>query len=106
MGGDAKKTSAASAAATQKPLVSSTKGAVGHLLGAAGSVEAAFTALTVHTGSVPGTRTLSTPDKLLPTQVCDFPAEAVRGRKVRAALSNSFGFGGTNCSLLFSEAPR
>jgi 3-oxoacyl-[acyl-carrier-protein] synthase II len=90
----------------RRPLVSSTKGAVGHLLGAAGSVEAVFTALVVHTGDVPGTRTLANPDPALPTGTCDFPTDAVRGAGVRAALSNSFGFGGTNCSLLFAEAPK
>lgn len=90
----------------QKVAVSSTKGAIGHLLGAAGAVEAAFAALAVANDAVPPTVNLETPDPSLPTDVCDFVTPAAPDslrRQVRAALSNSFGFGGTNCSVLFSK---
>ena len=84
--------------------VSSTKGAIGHLLGAAGAVEAAFAVLAVARGEVPPTANLDNLDPALPTDVCDFVrvGDATR-RRVRAALSNSFGFGGVNSSLLFAE---
>jgi 3-oxoacyl-[acyl-carrier-protein] synthase II len=90
--------------------VSSTKGAIGHLLGAAGAVEAVFSILAVHTGWVPPTLNLTHPDAALPTGVCDFPAAPAAGGGtargvIRAALSNSFGFGGTNASLLFAAPP-
>ncbi len=82
--------------------MSSTKSAVGHLLGAAGSVEAFFSILAIRDQTVPPTLNLDNP-----SEGCDIdlvPREAKR-RKVRAALSNSFGFGGTNASLVFTAAP-
>jgi len=78
--------------------MSSTKSAIGHLLGAAGAVEAIFSILAVQNGVVPPTLNLDNPD-----EGCDIdlvPHQA-KERKVRAALSNSFGFGGTNASLIF-----
>lgn len=78
--------------------MSSTKSAIGHLLGAAGAVEAIFSILAVQNGVVPPTLNLDNPD-----EGCDIdlvPHHA-KERKVRAALSNSFGFGGTNASLIF-----
>jgi 3-oxoacyl-[acyl-carrier-protein] synthase II len=84
--------------------VSSTKGAVGHLLGAAGAVEAVFALLAVRDGAVPPTRNLVDLDAAAPVGVCRFPTAGEPAR-VRAALSNSFGFGGTNASLLFTESP-
>ena len=77
--------------------MSSTKSAIGHLLGAAGAVEAIFSILAVKNGVVPPTLNLDNPD-----EGCDIdlvPHHA-KERKVRAALSNSFGFGGTNASLI------
>ena len=77
--------------------MSSTKSAIGHLLGAAGAVEAIFSILAVQNGVVPPTLNLDNPD-----EGCDIdlvPHQA-KERKVRAALSNSFGFGGTNASLI------
>lgn len=84
--------------------VSSTKGAVGHLLGAAGAVEAAFSVLALSTGWAPPTVNLSQPDpELLPGLV---KGAAVRLREGRGAvMTNSFGFGGTNASLVFGPPP-
>jgi 3-oxoacyl-[acyl-carrier-protein] synthase II len=83
--------------------MSSTKSAIGHLLGAAGSVEAIFSLLALYHQTVPPTLNLDRP-----SPGCDLdlvPYEA-RRREVRAALSNSFGFGGTNASLIFVRAPE
>ncbi|CAM9333402.1 unnamed protein product [Discosporangium mesarthrocarpum] len=81
-------------------LVSSTKGATGHMLGAAGSMEAALTVLAIHHGIVPHTLNLDNPEP-------EFSFTLVRKEPVKvelnAALSNSFGFGGVNVSLLFSR---
>lgn len=80
--------------------MSSTKSAIGHLLGAAGSVEAIFSILSVRDQIVPPTLNLDNP-----SEGCDLdlvPHKA-KERPVRAALSNSFGFGGTNASLVFAR---
>lgn len=79
--------------------VSSTKSMMGHLLGAAGAVEAAVCANAVYRGQVPPTINL---DKQDPACPIDAVANQARERKARHALSNSFGFGGTNCSLVIS----
>jgi 3-oxoacyl-[acyl-carrier-protein] synthase II len=85
-----------------KLSMSSTKSAIGHLLGAAGSVEAIFSILAIRDGIVPPTLNLEDP-----SQSCDIDlvAKTAKERKVRFALSNSFGFGGTNASLIFGPAP-
>ncbi|KAI5664956.1 hypothetical protein M9H77_24279 [Catharanthus roseus] len=81
--------------------LSSTKGAIGHLLGAAGAVEAIFTVLSIHHGIAPLTLNLTEPDAVFSG---DFmPLTSSKEMSIRAALSNSFGFGGTNCSLLFAS---
>lgn len=135
-----------------KTAVSSSKGALGHLLGAAAAVESIFTVLSVHhvsgggrrqcrsgswracmfrpfvswhcpcahppcssplaahpsvpaarlQGVVPHTANLTEPDADLPVDTCDFVRSGPQQRRVRVALKNSFGFGGTNCSLLFT----
>jgi len=88
--------------AAYKLSMSSTKSAIGHLLGAAGSVEAIFSILALRDGTVPPTLNLENP-----SPSCDIdlvPLEA-KQRPVRYALSNSFGFGGTNASLIFGPAP-
>ena len=85
-------------------LVTSTKGATGHLLGAAGSLEAIFTVMACHSGKVPPTANLVNP-------VTGFDLNYVYNRSKnwdsfnfpRTAISNSFGFGGTNAAICFSE---
>ncbi|XP_073117963.1 3-oxoacyl-[acyl-carrier-protein] synthase, mitochondrial isoform X1 [Elaeis guineensis] len=83
--------------------LSSTKGATGHLLGAAGSVEAIFAVLAVHRGIAPPTLNLDEPDPIFNGTY--MPLCASKKMQIRAALSNSFGFGGTNASLLFTQPP-
>ncbi len=81
-----------------KVAISSTKSMTGHLLGGAGGVEAAIIALTIKNGIIPPTINYDTPD---PACDLDFVPNVARKAKVRAAMSNSFGFGGTNASLIF-----
>ncbi|KOG64540.1 3-oxoacyl-ACP synthase [Streptomyces griseoflavus] len=82
-----------------RPLTTSTKGVTGHLLGAAGAVEAAFSVLTVETGLVPPNAGLRTLDPRLEIEV---PTTATDAR-VSLALSNSFGFGGQNAVLAIAR---
>jgi 3-oxoacyl-[acyl-carrier-protein] synthase II len=79
-------------------LVSSTKSMTGHLLGAAGAIEAAFSVLAIKDGVVPPTINLDNPD-----EGCDldYVPHKARRQEVKVAMSNSFGFGGTNASLVF-----
>ncbi len=77
--------------------VSSTKGVTGHLLGAAGAIEAAYLALSVETGQAPPTANLNNPD---PRIDVDLIAKVPRQMDLRMGLSNSFGFGGQNVSLV------
>ena len=81
--------------------ISSTKSATGHLLGAAGAIEAIYAIKTLQTGDLPPTLNLNDPED----QVADFDLVPLksRHRKVRNAMSNSFGFGGTNASLIMGE---
>jgi 3-oxoacyl-[acyl-carrier-protein] synthase II len=79
--------------------MSSTKSAIGHLLGAAGSVEAIFAILALRDGIVPPTLNLDNPS---PSCDIDLVPKRAKERRVRYALSNSFGFGGTNASLIFA----
>ncbi|MGI6657640.1 MAG: beta-ketoacyl-ACP synthase II [Desulfobulbus sp.] len=83
-----------------KLAVSSTKSMTGHMLGAAGGVEAAFTALTLHHGIVPPTVNLENPD---PQCDLDYVPQTAREARLRTAMSNSFGFGGTNGSVVFRK---
>jgi 3-oxoacyl-[acyl-carrier-protein] synthase II len=88
--------------AAYKLSMSSTKSAIGHLLGAAGAVEAIYTIMALRHSLVPPTLNLDNP-----SEGCDIdlvPHKA-KERKVRYALSNSFGFGGTNASLIVRGAP-
>jgi len=80
-------------------MVSSTKSMTGHLLGAAGGVEAVFSIMALHTGVVPPTINLENPG-----EECDldYTPNVAREKKVRVALNNSFGFGGHNATLVVS----
>ena len=89
--------------ATSNLSMSSTKSAIGHLLGAAGSVEAIFSILAIQRGIVPPTLNLDNPSP--GCEVVDLVPKVAKEKKVKYALSNSFGFGGTNASLIFGEAP-
>ena len=82
----------------KKVMVSSTKSMTGHCLGAAGSLEAMFSALAISEGMVPPTINYETQD---PECDLDYVPNQARERQVRAVLTNSFGFGGTNASLIF-----
>jgi 3-oxoacyl-[acyl-carrier-protein] synthase II len=84
-----------------KVAVNSTKSMTGHLLGAAGAVEAVFTALAIRDQVSPPTINLRTPD---PACDLDYVPNQARRMPIRAALSNSFGFGGTNGTLVFARA--
>ncbi len=84
--------------AASKVSMSSTKSAIGHLLGAAGAAEAIFSILAIRDNVVPPTINLDRPERDTPI---DLVPNVARQRKVDVALSNSFGFGGTNASLVF-----
>ncbi|MBT8138927.1 MAG: beta-ketoacyl-ACP synthase II [Gammaproteobacteria bacterium] len=83
-----------------KAAVSSTKSMIGHLLGAAGAVEAIFSVLAIRDNIAPPTINLDDPD-----EDCDldFVAHTAQQRDIRCSMSNSFGFGGTNGTLVFRE---
>ena len=83
-----------------KLAVSSTKSMTGHLLGAAGGVEAAYTALTIKRGIIPPTINYEHPD---PDCDLDYVPNVARGASVKMALSNSFGFGGTNATIVMKS---
>jgi 3-oxoacyl-[acyl-carrier-protein] synthase II len=84
----------------RKLMVSSTKSMTGHMLGAAGGVETAICALAISRGVVPPTINYTTPD---PECDLDYVPNSAREVRVRRALTNSFGFGGTNACLALSE---
>lgn len=91
---------------SSKLMVSSTKGAHGHLLGAAGNIETVFTVMAIKTGIVPPTINLEnlTDDMNLnyvPNKSCEWKAQGMGNRRI--ALKNAFGFGGTNASLCIGE---
>ncbi|MBS0532419.1 MAG: beta-ketoacyl-ACP synthase II [Proteobacteria bacterium] len=86
--------------AAAKISMSSTKSCIGHLLGAAGAVEAIFSILAIRDNIVPPTINLDNPSVETPI---DLVPHKAREREVDVALSNSFGFGGTNASLIFSR---
>ena len=85
-----------------KTTMSSTKSSVGHLLGAAGAIEAIFSILAIRDQIAPPTLNLDNPS--VETAI-DLAPHVARRRPIHAALSNSFGFGGTNASLVF-RAPE
>lgn len=83
-----------------KLTVSSTKSMTGHLLGAAGGIEAIFTVLALNEGILPPTINLETPD---PDCDLDYVPNAARKQQVNAAISNSLGFGGHNATIAFRK---
>ena len=82
--------------------MSSTKSAIGHLLGAAGAVEGIFSILAIRDGVAPPTLNLNKPSR---ASIIDRVAKEAQRRPIQVALSNSFGFGGTNASIVFRAAP-
>ena len=86
---------------TQRLSVSATKSMTGHLLGAAGAVEALMCVRALQTGILPPTINLDRPD---PECELDHVANKARETRIRVAISNSFGFGGTNATLVFGRA--
>jgi 3-oxoacyl-[acyl-carrier-protein] synthase II len=84
----------------RKLAVSSTKSMTGHLLGAAGGIEAIATALAIHHGVLPPTINYENPD---PDCDLDYVPNQARKQDVEIALSNAFGFGGTNATLVFRK---
>jgi 3-oxoacyl-[acyl-carrier-protein] synthase II len=88
--------------AAGKLAMSSTKSAIGHLLGAAGAVESVFTVLALRDQIAPPTINLDNPSVDTPI---DLLANAAKSMKIDVAMSNSFGFGGTNATVVFKTAP-
>jgi len=88
----------------QNVRVSSTKSSVGHMLGGAGAIESLLTLKALNTMTAPPTRNLDTPDDIVPKYVNLVPHEPQPlGRDSQYAMSNSFGFGGTNAAILFKK---
>jgi 3-oxoacyl-[acyl-carrier-protein] synthase II (EC 2.3.1.41) len=80
--------------------ISSTKSMIGHLLGAAGAIEAVATIMTIYTGIIHPTINYENPD---PECDLDYVPNKARKKEVKVAISNSFGFGGHNVSLVFKK---
>ncbi|OGO09813.1 MAG: hypothetical protein A3K46_04755 [Chloroflexi bacterium RBG_13_60_9] len=90
-------------AAARSVAVSSTKSMTGHLLGAAGGLEAVISVLTIRDGIIPPTINYETPD---PECDLDYTPNQSRQKTVNVVMSNSFGFGGHNAALIFRRLPE
>ncbi len=99
--GDLQESRAIAALLGAGACISSTKSMTGHLLGAAGGLEAVISCLALGSGVVPPTINLEQLDPEIAQLGLDIVAQTAREKKLRTVMSNSFGFGGTNCSLLF-----
>ena len=99
--GDTAEAAALISSLGEHPVVTSTKSMTGHLLGAAGAVEAIATLLAIREGMVPATRNLDDPDDDIRLDIARVRPRAV---KLRAAVNDSFGFGGHNVALVFTAA--
>ena len=99
--GDVAEAQAIAQAVGTHPVVTATKSMTGHLLGASGALGAMSTILALRDGSVPPTRNLTEQD---PEVALDVAAGSARSGQWQCALSNSFGFGGHNVSLVFGRA--
>lgn len=84
----------------KKVAISSTKSMTGHLLGAAGGVESVFSILAIRNGVAPPTINYETPD---PECDLDYVPNQAREQNIKTVMSNSFGFGGTNATLIFKK---
>jgi 3-oxoacyl-[acyl-carrier-protein] synthase II len=84
----------------KKLMVSSTKSMTGHLLGAAGGIETVYTLMAMDKGVIPPTINYTDPD---PECDLDYVPNTARDAKLEYAMSNNFGFGGTNATLLFKK---
>jgi 3-oxoacyl-[acyl-carrier-protein] synthase II len=91
-------------AALGTPWVSSTKSMTGHLLGAAGGLEAVICCLALRDGRVPPTINLDQVEPEIAELGLDLVPHESRERNLSTVVSNSFGFGGTNCALVFGRA--
>ena len=86
--------------AAYKVAISSTKAVTGHLMGGASAIEAVITVMAVHTNVIPPTMNLTTPD---PECDLDYVPLTAREQRVRVAMSNGFGFGGHNATVVIRE---
>ena len=83
------------------PKITSTKSLTGHSLGATGVHEAIYTLIMMNDNFISGSSNIETPDPII--ENIDIPRETIENININTALSNSFGFGGTNATLIFSK---
>ena len=102
--GDIAEAAAIRAAIGDHALISATKASTGHMMGASGAVEALFTVLAIRDQVAPHILNLTDPDADPNVQALDLVRDEPRKAKIKAAINNSFGFGGHNAALLFATA--
>ena len=86
------------------PKITSTKSLTGHSLGATGVHEAIYTLIMMNDNFISGSSNIETPDPII--ENIDIPRETIKNININTALSNSFGFGGTNATLIFSKVSQ